>query len=75
MNWLKKFLKKLSKQRQKEYDEFITEYRKLIEKYKFDFKAEIIYTPEGIFPVWKVIDLTKVKNADTGQQSESTKGN
>jgi len=75
MNWLKKFLKKLSKQRQKEYDEFITEYRKLIDKYKFDFKAEIIYTSDGIFPVWKVIDLTKVKNADTGQQSEPTKGN
>jgi hypothetical protein len=86
MNWIKKITKGLNKQkqeketqkeekRQKEYDEFITEYRKLTDKYKFDFKAEIVYTPDGIFPVWKVIDLTKVENANTGQQSKPTKGN
>ncbi|MEO0224637.1 MAG: hypothetical protein ABIL76_06045 [candidate division WOR-3 bacterium] len=61
MDFIKNFSKKqdFNKQRQDEARKFLEEYKQLIEKYKFDFKAVLNYTPDGIFVSFKIIDLTR----------------
>lgn len=62
---------KISKEREKELELFMKEYRELVTKYQFDFKAVLQYLPEGIVASFTIIDLKK-QNNDTSRNHKSS---
>ncbi|MEO0134534.1 MAG: hypothetical protein ABIK72_07270 [candidate division WOR-3 bacterium] len=74
-NFLKELFQKLgikNKQRQKDLENFIKEYRELVAKYNFDFACDLEINRFEIRPRLFVVDL--VKSQVKGQEKNNNLG-